>query len=171
MIINKKGFTLVELLAVIVILAVVMLIGVTAVGPLMTRARKSALGTEGIGIVDAAKMAYQAEQLNGSSIIKPTSSVCFDLRWLCTNKYFEKGCDGYSTTTGDKYTGSVLVSYASGKYTYKYWISNGVYVFANIDPSQVDANKATDGTTASANCGSASTTGLVKCTGTSTTCS
>ena len=32
---NKKGFTLVELLAVIVILAVVMLIGITAMGPIM----------------------------------------------------------------------------------------------------------------------------------------
>ena len=52
---NKKGFTLVELLAVIVILAVVMLIAVTAVGPLMTKARKSALGTEGVGMVNAAK--------------------------------------------------------------------------------------------------------------------
>ena len=169
---NKKGFTLVELLAVIVILAVVMLIGITAVGPLMTRARKSALGTEGIGIVDAAKTAYQAEQLSGGSKINPTSSVCFDLQWLCSNKYFEKGCSG--SESGDKYSGSVLVTYSGGsggKYTYNFWISNGVYTFANIDPASVDANSATDGTSASTNCGNSSLTGLIKCSGTGTSCS
>ena len=160
---NKKGFTLVELLAVIVILAVVMLIAVTAVGPLMARARKSALGTEGIGAVNAAKSAYQAEQLKGtSSKIKATSSVCFDLKWLCNNNYFEKGCGS------DGYTGSVLVSYNSGKTTYKFWISNGTYVFKSADPNGYDVDNSTvvsDGATAVTNCGNPS--GVVKCSGTS----
>ena len=161
---NKKGFTLVELLAVIVILSVVMLIAVTAVGPLMTRARKSALATEGIGMVNAAKSAYQAEQLTG--VFGPTSSVCFDLQWLCKHNYFEKGCDGSSD--GDKYSGSVLAYYNSGKVQYKFWISNGIYSFGTestettvangfakgIDPSKFDADSAgKDGTTASVKCG------------------
>ena len=162
---NKKGFTLVELLAVIVILSVVMLIAVTAVGPLMTRARKSALGTEGIGAVNAAKSAYQAEQLKGTaSKIKATSSVCFDLQWLCKNNYFEKGCDGSSS--GDKYSGSVLVSYSSGKTTYKFWISNGTYVFKNADPNGYDVDNSSvvsDGASAVTNCGNPS--GAVKCLG------
>ena len=60
---NKKGFTLVELLAVIVILAVVMLIGITAIGPLMTNSRKAALRSDGLDLINAAKTAYQAEAL------------------------------------------------------------------------------------------------------------
>ena len=39
---NKKGFTLVELLAVIVVLAIIALIGFTAVGPIVESSRKSA---------------------------------------------------------------------------------------------------------------------------------
>ena len=147
---NKKGFTLVELLAVIVILAVVMLIAVTAVGPLMIRARKSALGTEGIGLVDQAKAAYQAEQLNSNSAIKSNSTVCFDLEWLAKHGYFEK-----SSTDG--YYGSALVEYdsANNKYTYKFWITNGSYAFgaaingenvtvstAGIDPNGYSADDA-----------------------------
>ena len=158
---NKKGFTLVELLAVIVILAVVMLIGVTAVGPLMARSRKSALATEGLGIVDAAKAAIQAEQLSASSSINSTSDVCFDLKWLCTNGYYEKGCN-------DDYTGSVLADYNNGSYSYKFWISNGVYVFANQDPTSYDINSATDGDTAATNCGGATVT--TYCAGTAQGC-
>ena len=60
---NKKGFTLIELVAVIVILAVVMLIAVSAVGPLMAKSRKGALENEGIALSNAAKTAFQAEQL------------------------------------------------------------------------------------------------------------
>ena len=184
---NKKGFTLVELLAVIVILAVVMLIAVTAVGPLMTRARKSALGTEGIGMVNAAKAAYQAEQLTGK--IGPTSSVCFDLQWLCKHNYFEKGCDG--SGSGDKYSGSVLAYYASGKVSYKFWISNGSYAFGKtgtsttiaagsalgIDPAKYDVEDSatvTDGTSASNNCGMKVTsnkiTGGIYCSNAANTC-
>ena len=167
---NKKGFTLVELLAVIVILAVVMLIAVTAVGPLMTKSRKSALGTEGVSMVDAAKTAYQAEQLNSNSKIKPTSSVCFDLEWLYNKNYFDKG------KSGDGYTGSVLVTYSGGRYTYKFWISNGVYIFGKnatnggVDPAGYDVEDTnivfdvdSANTGASKACGGV--TGVVKCTG------
>ena len=183
---NKKGFTLVELLAVIVILSVVMLIAVTAVGPLMARARKSALATEGIGMVNAAKSAYQAEQLTGK--FSSTSSVCFDLQWLCKHNYFEKGCDG--STTGDKYSGSVLAYYSGGKVQYRFWISNGVYFFGTentsstaiansfnygTNPSQFDADTAgKDGTSASNHCGlkvaSNKVTGAIYCSNAGNAC-
>ena len=162
---NKKGFTLVELLAVIVILAVVMLIATTAVGPLMTKSRKSALGTEGVSLVDAAKTAYQAEQMAGK--IKPTDSVCFDLKWLNEYNYFSKGAS-------DSYSGSVLVTYAGGKYSYKFWISNGTYAFGmkadgtamdGINPNSYDVESNTvvnDGASASADCKSATGIKLFK---------
>lgn len=160
--INKKGFTLVELLAVIVILAVVMLIGVTAILPLMGRARKSALGSEGVSLVDTAKTAYQAEQLNNNSKIKSTSSVCFSIAWLKAHNYYDKNDTNYK--------GSVLVSYASGKYTYKFWIDNGTYYIDNADANTYDSETDVKDGSSTSNpntCGMASIgTSIVNCTGT-----
>ena len=156
---NKKGFTLIELLAVIVILAVVMLIAVSAVGPLMAKSRKGALETEGIALSNAAKTAFQAEQLNASSVIKPTSTVCFDLEYLYSQKYYEKG-------SAQDYTGSVLVTYANGDYTYSIWISNKTYAISGKAPNAINLdNDVTDATSASNNCGGTLATGNVYCTG------
>ena len=43
---NKKGFTLVELLAVIVILALLMVVATRSIGSVLTSSRKSAMDTE-----------------------------------------------------------------------------------------------------------------------------
>ena len=85
---NKNGFTLVELLAVIVILAVVMMIGITAVGPLMERKRKNALITEATAITKAAQTAFQYEQMGGNKFITPTTTVCFNLKYIYNNILF-----------------------------------------------------------------------------------
>ncbi len=154
---NTKGFTLVELLAVIVILAVVMTIAVSMVGPLMTRARKGALGEEGLSLIDKAKDAYQLEQMKPSGAVKSTSSVCFSLAWLYNNDYFEKGAD-------NGYTGSVLVKYENKRYTYTFWISNGVYTFENMSQQGYDYEQAQDGATASETCGDQK--GIVLCSST-----
>lgn len=134
---NKKGFTLVELLAVIVILAVVMLIGITAIGPLMANSRKSALRSDGLDLMNAAKTAYQAEALKGDPKFTATSTVCMPITWLKAQGYTEekKG-----------YEGSVLVTYNNGTYSYKYWITNGVYQFigADADTGYDDAAKVKD---------------------------
>lgn len=122
---NKKGFTLVELLAVIVILAVVMLIGITAIGPLMTNSRKAALRSDGLDLIKAAKTAYQAEALKTDPEFNSTQSVCMSLEWLKKEGYTENKQD---------YKGSVLVTYdGAGQYSYKYWLSNGVYYYLAAD--------------------------------------
>ena len=121
---NKKGFTLVELLAVIVILAVVMLIGITSMGPIMANSRKSALRSDGLDLMNAAKTAYQAEALKTSPAFTATSTVCMPLEWLKKEGY---------TENKQNYKGSVLVTYASGQYSYKYWIANGTYAFLGAD--------------------------------------
>ena len=138
---NKKGFTLVELLAVIVILAVVMLIGITAIGPLMTNSRKAALRSDGLDLINAAKTAYQAEALKTDPEFNSTQSVCMSLEWLKKEGYTENKQD---------YKGSVLVTYdGAGQYSYKYWLSNGVYYYLAADSktgyeTAKDYNKATD---------------------------
>ena len=116
---NNTGFTLVELLAVIVILAVIILIASSNVGTIMTNARKNALAMEGNTLINSAKQAYQIAILNGK--VTGTDSVCFSLEDLKNNGYFEK--------SDDKYKGSVLISPDSaGKViSYTFWISNGSY--------------------------------------------
>jgi len=64
---NKNGFTLVELLAVIVVLAVIMLLAVNAVLPQMNKARKNAFVTEAQTFIDAAGTYYQSAMLTGES--------------------------------------------------------------------------------------------------------
>ena len=157
---NKKGFTLIELLAVIVILAVVMLIAVSAVGPLMAKSRKGALETEGITLSDAAKTAFQAEQLNANSVIKATSTVCFDLEYLYNQNYYEKG-------SAQGYTGSVLVTHKEGAYTYKIWISNKTYAIRGVAPNAIDIDTSfSEEASASTKCGYETIpTGNVYCTG------
>ena len=148
---NKKGFTLVELLAVIVILAVVMLVGITSIGPLMANSRKSALRSDGLDLMNAAKTAYQAEALKTSQAFTATATVCMPLEWLKKEGYTENKQD---------YKGSVLVTYASGQYSYKYWIANGTYAFLGADENTgyddstkvVDYNKDTHDAVLS-NCG------------------
>ena len=158
---NTKGFTLVELLAVIVILAVVMTMAVSMVGPLMARSRKGALGEEGLGLIEQAKQAYQLQQMKPSGAIKSTSTVCFSLAWLHNNGFFEKGSE-------NGYTGSVLIKYNSGNYSYSFWISNGTYTFTNMSQQGYDYETATDGGPASETCGDQTSLVLCKADGAST---
>ena len=133
---NKRGFTLIELLAVIVILAVVMLIGVTAVLPLINKAQKNALASEGLALISTGKVAYNAEQLSTSELnLAPNASYCFSLDWLRKHNYYDKA--------SDKYAGSVLIySNNSGKYDYYFWISNGNY---HISGGTADSYEIEDG--------------------------
>lgn len=140
---NKNGFTLVELLAVIVILAVIILIASNNVGGLMTEARKNTLALEGSRLIDAAKNAYQMDVLNGTIT---TGSKCYNLEFLYTEGLFSKGIN-----VG--YTGSVLVSpQENGKIIdYTFWIGNGSYIVTG--PTGTTGKAAVNGTEASKCCG------------------
>ena len=120
---NRKGFTLVELLAVIVILAAVMLIGVTAILPLINRAQRSGLASEGLSLIATGKAAYEAEQIvNYNSELKlyPTSSHCFSIDWLREHNYYDK--------KDLEYSGSILVvADKNSQYNYYFWITNGTH--------------------------------------------
>ena len=91
---NKKGFTLVELLAVIVILAVVILIAVTAVIPRMNDARKGAFADEAMAYIRGAQEAYVESQMGESEV-----STCYTVAWLNANKIDKKDStyEGYVT--------------------------------------------------------------------------
>lgn len=139
---NKKGFTLVELLAVIVILAVVILIASNSVLSQMDRARKNVLASEGNILIESAKNAYQFGVLEGG--IK-NGSACFSLEYLYKSGLYSKGKEK------DGYTGSVLVKPEGNIVTYTYWISNGTFVVSG--ETGTNGNGAVSGTSASENCG------------------
>ena len=68
---NKKGFTLVELLAVIVVLAIIALIGFTAVGPIVDSSRKSAAENNILQYEHSLKIgcaAYQTQHPDATTI-------------------------------------------------------------------------------------------------------
>ena len=69
---SQKGFTLVELLAVIVILAVIILIAVNAVLPQMQKARKKSFADEGLSFAKAAETAYVDRQESGAKAFTVT---------------------------------------------------------------------------------------------------
>ena len=64
---NRKGFTLVELLAVIVILAVLALVAMPNVTRLMDNARKNSFTTEAMEFAKSAQTAYTNIQLAGTT--------------------------------------------------------------------------------------------------------
>ena len=72
---NKKGFTLVELLAVIVILAVIMLVAVTAVGPAITNSKRGAFFSTLSSVEDAAALYATTQGLTSSKCVTITELI------------------------------------------------------------------------------------------------
>ncbi len=107
---NKRGFTLVELLSVIVILSVVVLIATNAVLPMMASAKKQVLATEANIMIKQAYVLYAEEGQVGTK--------CYTYKELLDSGKVDKN--------DEEYTGSFLIeSSEDGKYTYKVWLSNG----------------------------------------------
>ena len=114
--INKKGFTLVELLAVIVVLAIVMLIALQAVMPRMEEARKSVLAIEANSAIKSAQTYFTNQSLKSNtsgfpSVIGKTNCVAIDT--LIDG--------GYSELNKTSYSGKVLIKKETETY-YTYTI-------------------------------------------------
>ena len=103
---NMKGFTLVELLAVIVILAIVALVTAPAILNVINDSREKGAQDKAWGTIDAVKLAYTQSQNSGDTYATSGNHVvCFG----STNS----GC----TTTGGKITGSKNISMSGDKPT------------------------------------------------------
>ena len=143
---NKKGFTLVELLAVIVVLAIIILIAMPSVLSSMEKARKNSFAVEANEVIRAAQTAYADAVMNGKA---SGNNVCIPYNYL-KNGFLEKHDDNYN--------GSVLITInpTSGQASYKIYLSNSNYTVdsskntPDIDSSKV--NQVTSSTTASNDC-------------------
>ena len=87
---KKKGFTLVELLAVIVILAILVLLAVPSVLKMMNGSKDNAFRIESENIGQAAKTAYADDLLNGVTTRSVTGGYCYSISYLKTNGYIDK---------------------------------------------------------------------------------
>ncbi len=72
---NKKGFTLVELLAVIVILALLIVVVATTALPAMNNAKKNSLETYSKRVVEQAKTLFISAQ-TGGTVNECTTTKC-----------------------------------------------------------------------------------------------
>ena len=123
---NRKGFTLVELLAVIVVLAIIMIIAIPNVLNSMDTAKKNSLVIEARKAINYAMQKQQEASLNGASISCCTLS--------------DLGMD-----SGGKYEGRVVIS--NNTYTVYMW--EGQYgingkTSSELDPSMTFATSNTN---------------------------
>ncbi len=134
---NKKGFTLVELLSVIVILSVIVLIATNAVVPMADSAKKQVLAMEANSLVRAAQILYVQES--------SSSSTCYSYDEIINAGLIEKDDDAY--------TGSISIEVDSdGNYAYKIWLSNGQYIVDGASPDITSDDVETSAADASTTC-------------------
>lgn len=108
---NKKGFTLVELLAVIVVLAIIMIIAIPSVLTAMDNAKKNSFKIFAQRAIQRAMEERQSAEMVGGTL-----KSCYALTDL-------------KLEGGGKYTGSVKYIPASGTIPAKYvaYIADGTY--------------------------------------------
>ncbi|MBR3660751.1 MAG: prepilin-type N-terminal cleavage/methylation domain-containing protein [Bacilli bacterium] len=160
---NKKGFTLVELLAVIVVLAIVMGLAVVGITSVLDSTRKSAFASDAKSYIEGARALVRSDEatvmLGGSSIYTPacnqstSQSKQIDIKNIKldsggTSPYGTKYKDDSSTNTTDYSYVKVTATYntASGtcEYTYAVYLTDGTFklgTFASpIDSDKVNGN-------------------------------
>jgi type IV pilus assembly protein PilA len=113
----KKGFTLVELLAVIMLLGVVSLIAIPSVSKILTRSKQRALEGVKKELIKATK-SYTADNLD----LLPSEDggyICVDIKTLEKSSYISND-EIIDPTTEEPLVGHIKVTYLSKYNNYKY---------------------------------------------------
>ena len=123
----KRGFTLVELLAVIVVLAIVMLIALQAVLPAMDSARRQTFAIEANGAIDAANTYFMSSMwvpdAGGVTLPIGDEEVCIGIK-----KLYDLG---YTELNPDHYSGKVVVKKKGNNYLYTVYIQKDNKMMVN----------------------------------------
>lgn len=108
----KKGFTLVELLAVIALLGILATITVFATSNIISNSKESLSETQISKVEDAAKLYYL-------EIGMSESATCVNVSTLLENGYIE-ATEVKDPKTKKSMNGSVLITQVSNQYIYEY---------------------------------------------------
>ena len=145
---NMKRHTLVELLAVIVILAIIALITTPAILNVINDAREKGAQDKAWGTIDSVRLAYTQEQGLGDGAITATTGnyvVCFGDSTGCN----ENGKVGNTQVkfSGDKpVSGKVTINLENGVITCTdlKFTANGNYTCSTEDGNTMECSPATD---------------------------
>ena len=117
---NKKGFTLVELLAVIVILGLLMAIAIPSVTKYITQSRKKTLISSIDSYITGVTTAVNDNEFGALS----NESVCY---YIPVSNVKDDSCvtleKGGTDPFGNWVDAYVIVNYDSEKYSYDYWFT------------------------------------------------
>lgn len=140
---NRKGFTLVELLAVIVILAILMVSAGAGVMATMNNSKVNTFKNEALTAIDGAKNMYSEISMNmqnSSEFLKASENsdyagMCVTLSGLVNNGYLDKDIITYG--------GVILVEvpYDGGETLYNIWMHNSQYGINGIEKNYINKLK------------------------------
>ena len=138
---NRKGFTLVELMAVIAILAILMVSAGTGVMAVINNSKINSFKNEVMVMVRGAESMYTAVSMDASNyanyVAKSTNkkavAICITLPGLVSNGYLDKDIKTYG--------GVILVEVptSTGQPRTTVWIHNGKYGINGIEATNIDA--------------------------------
>ncbi len=136
---NTRGFTLVELLAVIVILAIIALITIPAILNVINDAREKGAEDKAWGTIDAARLAYTQAQGFGNEDLSGTNNK-ISLSFNDPTALPKVGNDEKNRLriSGERpYNGTVIINTSTGIITAKnlYFKANGEYVCSTDENS------------------------------------
>lgn len=142
---NTRGFTLVELLAVIVVLAIVMVIAVNAIMPQMAEARKNIFAIEANGAIESAQTYFTNNSLKGQKPVLPAKEgkVCVDVEDLYDA--------GVSELNPNNFKGKVIAEKVKDSNNYQYTVylqktSDNLKVVGKGIGSDIEGDDVDDGT-------------------------
>ena len=135
---NQRGFTLVELLAVIVILAVLALVAMPNVTKLMDSSRKNAFITEAENFANYAKQSYTQSQITGLTDTNSTADESIIRGVTLNSKVYDYYCITYAQmvkagliekSNGENYGGvyEIFMPTDGGVSTTVVYMKNGNY--------------------------------------------
>lgn len=135
---NEKGLTLIELLAVIVILGIIAAIAVPSIGGIIEKTRQDAQKAEAIQIISSAKMHMASNAFTGTGAETRTLTTAQLIQYLDNVK-------DVTSSTDDAPDFTVTVSKAAGATQYTYRLNNHDYE-ANL-PADMSEDPAATGLT------------------------